>query len=150
VAGHRQSASISVDAGDGGTRVHPNVVAGELVGDEGREFGVDGGQTLESYRDAAALQKDMAMVREAVEKCGEFTVKEEDSEAKVKIANASFPKLGDDTAAFKPEAVRVGNVVSTITSSACRTSTLVRSSRSPARPSTSSRRSPADVEPLLP
>ncbi len=90
-------------------------------------------QTLESYRDAAALQKDMSLVREAVDKCGEFTVKDEDAEAKVKIANASFPKLGDDTAAFKLEAtvasggrkvtlsgymvaVRVGNVVSTITS----------------------------------
>jgi hypothetical protein len=90
-------------------------------------------QTLESYRDAAALQKDMARVREAVDKCGEFTVKEEDIEAKVRIANASFPKLGDDTAAFKLDAVvasggrkvtlsgymvavRVGNVVTTITS----------------------------------
>lgn len=90
-------------------------------------------QTLESYRDAAALRKDMALVREAVDTCGEFTVKEEDGEAKVKIANASFPKLGDETAAFKLEAtlasggrkvtlsgylvaVRVGNVVSTIAS----------------------------------
>jgi hypothetical protein len=90
-------------------------------------------EELESYRDAAALQKDMGTVSAAVDKCGEFTVKEEDGEAKVKMANASFPKLGDETAAFKLDAlvsaggkrvtlsgyliaVRVGNVVCTITS----------------------------------
>jgi hypothetical protein len=90
-------------------------------------------ETLESYRDAAALQKDMTQVRDAVDKCGEFTVKEQGGAVRVKIANASFPKLGDETAAFKLEAtvtaqgkqltlggylvaVRVGNVVSTIIS----------------------------------
>jgi hypothetical protein len=90
-------------------------------------------ETLESYRDAAALQKDMTQVRDAVDKCGEFTVKEQGGDVRVKIANASFPKLGDETAAFKLEAtvtaqgkrltlggylvaVRVGNVVSTIIS----------------------------------
>ena len=90
-------------------------------------------QALKSYRDAAELQRDMGQISEAVEKCGEFTVKESDGEAKVEIDNASFPKLGDETAAFKLQAtvtsggrkvvlggylvaVRVGNVVSTVIS----------------------------------
>jgi len=89
--------------------------------------------TVESYKDAAVLQKDIAQVRDAVTKCGGFTVKDEDGGARVKIANASFPKLGDETAAFKLEATasrggkkltlggyliagRVNNVVSTIIS----------------------------------
>jgi hypothetical protein len=88
--------------------------------------------SLESYRDRNALQHDMDQIREAVDKCGEFTTKDSDGEARVKIATASFPKLGDDTAAFKLEAtvssgtrkiviggylvaVRIANVVSTIT-----------------------------------
>jgi hypothetical protein len=88
-------------------------------------------ESLESYTDAGRLRNDMAQVREAVDKCGEFTVKESDGEAQVKVSNASFPKLGDETAAFKLDAsaaaagrqvhlggylvaVRVGNVVTTI------------------------------------
>jgi hypothetical protein len=90
-------------------------------------------QTVESYRDAGRLQQEMTKVREAVDKCGEFTVKDSEGEARVKVSNASFPKLGDETAAFKMEAtaavsgrevdldgylvaVRVGNVVTTIIS----------------------------------
>lgn len=89
--------------------------------------------TLESYRDAAALQKALTQIREAVDKCREFTVKEDDRDARVEIANTSFPKLGDDTVAFRLQAtvtsggrklviggyfvaVRVGNVISTIIS----------------------------------
>ena len=89
--------------------------------------------TLESYRDAAALRASLMKIREAVDKCGEFSVGDADGQAKVKIAAASFPKLGDDTAAFQLEAtvttegrrvpvggylvaVRIGNVVSTIIS----------------------------------
>jgi hypothetical protein len=90
-------------------------------------------ETLESYRDAGRLQQEMTKVREAVDKCGEFTVMDSEGEARVKVSNASFPKLGDVTAAFKLEAtaavggrevnldgylvaVRVGNVVTTVIS----------------------------------
>jgi hypothetical protein len=89
-------------------------------------------ETLESYADAAGLQKDMTRVREAVDKCHDFSMKEDDgSDVKVTIAAASFPKMGDETVAFRlgatvtnsgrsltlggyMVAVRVGNVVSTI------------------------------------
>jgi hypothetical protein len=89
-------------------------------------------ETLESYTDAAGLQKDMARVREAVDKCHDFSMKEDDgSEVKMTFSAASFPKMGDETVAFQlgarvttsgrslsvggyMVAVRDGNVVTTI------------------------------------
>jgi hypothetical protein len=89
-------------------------------------------ETLESYPDAAGLQKDLARLRDAVDKCHDFSMKEDDgSEVKMTVSAASFPKMGDETEAFQVGAtvtnsgrsvtlggylvyVRVGNVVTTI------------------------------------
>lgn len=88
---------------------------------------------VQSYRDVAVLRQDMATVKDAVSKCRHFTIKESDGTFRVGFATVSFPKLGDETEAFRVQAtgpfgghnatiggyyvaVRVGNVVSTVSS----------------------------------
>jgi hypothetical protein len=57
-------------------------------------------QYLESHRDQAVLVEMMGSIREVVSKCGEFTETDRDGKLTIRMSNASFPALGDETVAI--------------------------------------------------
>jgi hypothetical protein len=57
-------------------------------------------QHLESYRDQAVLVEMLRSIREVVSKCAEFTETDRDGKLTIRMSNASFPVLGDETVAI--------------------------------------------------
>lgn len=58
-------------------------------------------QSLESHRDQAVLAETLRAIRDVVSKCGEFTETDPDGKFTIRMSNASFPTLGDETTAIR-------------------------------------------------